>query len=409
MDTIKQVASVDEHDEVEGSDNVSLVIPDDQDKSSGTPQHRNGASNEVNSAEASEAFAPSTHKNPSESSEDDSSISDSNTDSTPKASTPAIVYKTQYKNIMTSDIVFATEAQKPLLVQKRASPSGVPVLEIITCKHTSWDRSVNRNKDWEPTDSEPPPVHGAPVTSMKINSLAIINALKSVIEYYPGQSFTDEEVLIRKPYDVLVHHENELTDLRQRYAPGAKLSEEEKCERTVDTYEHLGILGAYLQDTLGDSVQAERQRHARGVCTFEMLWLLLKPGIDVYHDERKSGNFNGYVVHSTLPRVGMEAFVVHMWLLEFNGEYLGRRIFTSEQRPFDGERDIRELDAFPCEFLENDPKEKKFEQHRRRLEERGEMYFRLTSRQCMDFRGTTTTYPQKNASLLHATALDMLS
>ena len=35
-----------------------------------------------------------------------------------------------------------------------------------------------------------------------------------------------------------------------------------------------------MKERLGVSVEVERQRHKRGLVTFEMLWLVLKPGID---------------------------------------------------------------------------------------------------------------------------------
>lgn len=53
-----------------------------------------------------------------------------------------------------------------------------------------------------------------------------------------------------------------------------------------------------MKERLGLSVETKRQRHKREFATFEMLWLLLKIGIDIYHDTDYDGNLNAYVIKS---------------------------------------------------------------------------------------------------------------
>ena len=133
MTSIEEVADADEHsDKVEGSNNISSVVSDREEKSSDTPQRHIDGSDEAKSAEASADFATSPHQHSSENinagdaldSEGDASTNGSITDSTPEASSPAIVYKVPYRNIYSSDVVLTREAHTPLLVHESPSPGG---------------------------------------------------------------------------------------------------------------------------------------------------------------------------------------------------------------------------------------------------------------------------------------------
>ena len=92
-----------------------------------------------------------------------------------------------------------------------------------------------------------------------------------------------------EPYAALIHHEEEVKAYRNRFHLNAINPKDELCERNVNVYEHLGILQDVLFQRSGKAVEAERQCHARGVATFEMLWLLFRPGTDVYHDNHDDG------------------------------------------------------------------------------------------------------------------------
>ena len=310
---------------------------------------------------------------------------------------PSIIYKIEYTNIDTNEVVFARVGDKPLQVQDARDSGETPVLEVITNIRTFWNPRDDSRNGKQPTDSQPPTAHSSPMASVKISSPAILNALPMIIDYYPGLSYFGEPITIPEPYAVLVHHEKELAKYRERFAPDVELLEEEKCERKAKTYDDLGVLATFLQDTVGASVQAERQRHARGVCTFEMLWMLYKPGTDVYHDPFNSGKPNGYVVFGIeggMHEKRATPWWVTMWYLKYNGWVMGRVTRAASQLPFDGERRISELNTYPCEYLVEDAEAKDFKPHRTRLEERGRMYWRLRERQCMNHNGYTISIPK---------------
>ena len=314
---------------------------------------------------------------------------------------PTISYKIDYFNIETGESVFIEEASEPIQVQLNRASKETTVLEVITEVRTLWKSKVESANSGE---FQPPPGQDVSVTYLQINSLAIVDALQNVVEYYPGLRFLGDSVMIDEPYRVLVHHEKGLKEIRQSFAPGAQLSEEQKCLRKAKTFEHLGVLEDFIQHSIGSSVKAERQRHAKGYCTFEMLWLLLKPGTDVYHDRDADGNYDGYVVHSVTGGVlnrRKRPLEVVLWYLKFDGRSVNRVTINVTLTPFDGEQKISKYVLIPCEHWSEREGTSESKPLRKRLEERGEMYYRLTARQCMSYNGDTATTPRKHVSCLY--------
>ena len=100
-----------------------------------------------------------------------------------------------------------------------------------------------------------------------MNSPAIINAFQSVVEYSAGLNILEDSDTLSEPYRTCFRHEEELKAYRNLCHPDAI----DPSEHNVNAYEHLGILQDVLFQRLGKAVEAERQRHARGVATFDML------------------------------------------------------------------------------------------------------------------------------------------
>ena len=300
---------------------------------------------------------------------------------------PPVLYKVEYLD-KRFDVVFTKENDQPIRVQSTLDTVGKSILEVITKVQIVGPYD-------EKTKKEPLSEVTIDSTSLKINSPAIITALKTVVGVYPGQNWMEDSVTIPEPFAILVHHEEELRDYRGQFGPGKAASKDEVCERKNYSYEHLTILQDFLQDRIGASVEAERQRHKRGVATFEMLWLLLKPGQDVYNDTEHEGHLNAYVIESVtggMSRGRPSVLEVRMWYLDYNGVNVGRQSRLAHQYPFDGEKEITSLEAFPCEYS------KEATSLRKHLEERGETFFRLTKRQCMSYIGFTISFPRKHVS-----------
>ena len=309
----------------------------------------------------------------------------------PLGSNPHLVYKVQYRNVLTEQIVYTRESEEPTVIESKVSREA-PALELIT--------NVTTNAALEGIEElkEPPQtVLSVRNALLKINSPAIINALQKVVEYYPDLDFSGEALWVDEPFHVLIHHESELASFRDKYAPGETRSESEYCERERDTYEHLGVLQDFLKQRVGLSVKTERLRHKRGFATFDMLWMLLKPGITVYCDPWLEGKYNAYVIHSVTGGViGSRTcpIEINLWYLNCNGSIIGKHDQKTVQYSFHGERMITALSVVPCEFWEDKSTETAVKGLKETLEERGRMFFKLTSRRCMSYDGMTVTVPR---------------
>ena len=318
-------------------------------------------------------------------------LDDGEVTKTPVKHNSHLVYKVQYRNEISGQIVYTRESEGPIVVESRIT-KDLPALELITDITTSAAL-----EGAEQLKEAPHTVLSIGKAELKINSPAIINALQKVVEYHPALDFSGESLSVSEPFEVLIHHESELAAFRDKYAPGDTQSENEYCERERDTYEHLGVLQKFLKQRVGLSVETEKLRHKRGFATFGMLWMLLKPGITVYCDIYRDGNYNAYVIHSVTEGI-MEGrtlpLQIEMWYLDFNGSSIGKRVQRTIQLSFNGEKRISELDVFPCEYWEEKSTETGVKGLKESLEERGKMFLKLTSRRCMSYDGMTAAVPK---------------
>ena len=317
-------------------------------------------------------------------------------DAPPEEPPPPVLYRVIYLNEDGHE-VFSKENKEPLGVQNTLSAQNRAVVEVIT------DVRIYGTYKSHNADKEPPNPSRVLATRLQINSPAIITALQSVIDYYPGENFPDNSTVIWEPYAPLVHYQEELETYRDSFHPDKVSSNEEMCHRNENAYEHLGILQHVLRERSGKEIDAERQRHARGVATFEMLWLLYRPGTDVYADVNADGNYSAYVVISVSPEYVRDRPVplkIEVWNMNYDGGRIGRCCTELFEMVFDGEKEITSLFAVPCEFWKERSKAgEESRPLRTRLEERGKMFFKLAQRHCMDYDGLTMTWPKEHVSI----------
>lgn len=200
-------------------------------------------------------------------------------------------------------------------------------------------------------------------TRLRIHSPAIMNSLRSVVTYYPGISLWHEAIEINEPFCIIAHH---LDDLERHKA--LLLDEKEDsvsrqtCEKlsVLQAGEHLSMLFTYIKDVYKGRLEQERERYERGMCTFQMLWLLFKPGKTVYfHEDHhdlsahviQQVNVDSSILYESV--LGRTSIVVEMWHLDYNGREVGRCSKVVDVKPFDGERLITSLNVFPCEYQDN--------------------------------------------------------
>ena len=306
-----------------------------------------------------------------------------------------VLYKVQYLSAF-DDIVFSKESKEPLGIQNTLPALGKSIIEVITkVRILVPDRNPEAGK-------EPRTSVKMLDTKLKINSPAIINAFHSVIDYSAGLNILEDSDTLAEPYRTYFYHDKELKAYRNRFHPDAIDPNVEICERNVDAYEHLGILQDVLFERLGKVVEAERQRHARGVATFDMLWLLFRPGTDVYVDDHEDGEYNAFVIKTVSAGDSWgppSPLTIEAWNITYDGSQLGRHLKIFYQPVYEGEKEISSLEVFPCEFWKEQFKEgENTKPLRLKLEERGKMFFKLAQRQCMDYDGASYSWPKKQVS-----------
>ncbi|CAG8978561.1 hypothetical protein HYALB_00012435 [Hymenoscyphus albidus] len=306
---------------------------------------------------------------------------------------PEIVYKVQYKDF-SGEIKGTKILDAPYKLKKTAyADGGTPIIEVLYSVAV-WFPSIYKkgegNKTLEKAEQKDEDGNDAfDEKSMEekeliIHSELIIKALREIVDYYPGQSLLGDTITIKEPFSILVHHRKELQEYK------------ENCD-DAETFHHISVLQKYLEDNLGDKILAEDQRYMKStpVATFEMLWMLFKPGMDVYAtiDDQKGG----FVVQSCAPtsdtvKYGQVASLkVTMWYLDFDGRVVGRRRHEVTIAPYDGEREITSLKVFPSIFLDSNPELSP----RKKLEERGEKFYELLKGKQMDYKGYSMVADKK--------------
>lgn len=253
------------------------------------------------------------------------------------------------------------KVQRPRAPFRLSSSSDAPVLEVVTTvTGSSTDDSAIEDDDEQssPIAEKKETLEDQRITKMvlKIRSQELLNALRSVVKYYPGQTLLGESVSFQEPFRLLVHHRAELEAYKFRHPKGHSEEYRKICN------EHIDILLRFLREHFGGALEVEERRHRQNppVCTFEWAWLLLKPGDTIYAetDNKIPGPPIPYVIKSVTGGVGAEgpqAYHIGMWNVDSDGYMLGRSVAKGYILPFVGEREISYLTAYPTSFHHDSP------------------------------------------------------
>lgn len=181
------------------------------------------------------------------------------------------------------------------------------------------------------------------MSTVRILSSKLINALRAVVDYYPGQNLLGDTVEIQEPYRFLILHRDQLEKYKSQHPPQHDEAYKLECNR------HIDELLKFLDTAMSKKVTEEEQRYSRGVATFENLWLLLKPGERVFirgshgrimpallHDI-KGGWVDGHT----------EPYRLTLWSIIYNGIVFTRWYQKARLIPFDGEKEIMSLRIYP--------------------------------------------------------------
>jgi hypothetical protein len=279
------------------------------------------------------------------------------------------------------DILDKIESPEPINILPDDGAIGLTdqtVLEILTTKTTRCKSNAARDEDYDP------PRLGIR-TVLNIYSTYLINALRDVIEYFPGLSLRTETVTIPEPYCALIHYMTKLEAYKTAHPMTHSKQYVEACN------EHIDILLGFLDRTFGKSLRLERERHQRQppVATFEYLWLLFKPGQDVYISAKEGEDFRPMVVAS-VHNDNSWGYSVRGWYVKYQSGSVEPVQCAANIPLFDGEKEITSLPAFPRKFH---PRNSALEIQ---LVERGKKYLSLCEPSYKEYAGMTMSDPVFN-------------
>ncbi|KAJ5178623.1 ATPase AAA-type core [Penicillium coprophilum] len=177
------------------------------------------------------------------------------------------------------------------------------------------------------------------------------------------------------PFTDLHHYRGRLLQYRE------EVGDTHDSEYSTTCQEHIDILVEYL-----DGLTSIGLRNAELLwnseipkTTFSSLWLLLKPGTDVFVQEQ--GKLNAYVIESFsggvpwgFPNARSRPYVVNVWNLDYDGQVLSRSAKEVNISVFDGQREITSLPLFPIKFyVDEDPQNPL----RQQLVDRGKRFVKM--------------------------------
>jgi hypothetical protein len=225
---------------------------------------------------------------------------------------------------------------------------------------------------------------------MEIHSQKLIDALRAIIDYYPGSKlFAPDKVLLPQPFAPLLQYRDEIEAYKNQHPPW-----HDEDYRT-ETNRHIDILLDYLDPRYREKLNAERERYKQSppVCTYDMLWLLYKPG-EVCYRYPTPGQLQAGIAKNFFDEIDKPPAHLFGWSISFGGKTFGREPFHVDIAPFVGEREISTLECFPARFLPLT--EGSFltqEDVRKYLIDRGRKCWNVSRPTYCDYNGTTANFP----------------
>ncbi|KAL4894971.1 hypothetical protein BDV59DRAFT_174221 [Aspergillus ambiguus] len=288
-------------------------------------------------------------------------------------------YTVEHRERKTNEVIGRFEA--PSFESDGTSSVG-PVFDFVKTIRVRESDPTNSGSKTRSTMT-----HLAPEYHIEIHSTAVLNALQSVVDYYPGHDLTADPFIVKWPYAILVHYYEELANFREECA--AK-EPSVLCVREKDAYEHIGVLLRFLDEQVMEQVNTEKERNKKGNYTFEWYWVAHKPGATCLEKYREDQHWESCVIHSVTGGVfetPSTSWDICVWRMAFDGRYLGRKYFYSGMEKWDGEKNLADATRFIDETnLTND------EMVAERIKI-GEKYWQLLRKQCQQFKGPTARFP----------------
>ncbi|KAK3489913.1 P-loop containing nucleoside triphosphate hydrolase protein [Neurospora crassa] len=251
------------------------------------------------------------------------------------------------------------EARKRVLSQIKTKP----ILRVETVLETSIRSNTSRQRTYYEVEkikadgilNDPHVDVAVWRTAVTVLSPSLTQAIRKLVSYYPSEDLHGRTLELGRHYELVWLH---LDDF-EKYI---EQPDEDNGTRLVKT--QLRQLLALVASINGQGVADEKVRHARGICTYDMVWLLYKPGITVYLESR--GSLAAFVVvycvyHDARLEITEDGPVerprgwkVRLWNLDYDGNYVGRTARDAYLPPFEGERRIIDLNIIPAKYKDEE-------------------------------------------------------
>lgn len=245
---------------------------------------------------------------------------------------------------------------------------------------------------------------------IRILSPAVCEALRAVVDYYPNLNLSTRTVDIPEPYAVFVFFEEELNEYCRRLELPTEYQQSPSCPNRF-AVNHIRIVQDFVRQHVQADVQAERERHSRGFATFQMLWLLYKPGTDVYHDAWLTGEYDPHVISKVYFHLidgATPYYSIDCWCMDATSKEVGPAMFNRFMHPFSGEKQISTLHVYPCDYLrfENGMTDDDLSQIHNHFVNRGKQWYSMRRQvKCYLFDGITLRNPRQRVSLIYVMRL----
>ena len=224
--------------------------------------------------------------------------------------------------------------------------------------------------------------------TLKIHSPYLLNVLKSIIEYSAekptgGNQGLDAGIFVYPYMDLYLH----LEELLEYKTGNSELRK--KLSKAYNRFsdDHIDLLQSYLLSQTAVQYKEAKARSSRStpLTTFGTLWLLMKPGTDVYVREA-DGSVNRYVLDKLTGGTDKDhtgekitvKYTAQVWNLVLDEKAIRQFVREVDIELFDDERPIAELPVFPVQYLDNQDGGSR----RQALIQRGRKYFAYSKKPC---------------------------
>lgn len=199
-------------------------------------------------------------------------------------------------------------------------------------------------------DGKPMVLHSIVIQSSYLKSI-----LGQVFQEYSGITITLKKLVFRAPFDCFFHEWHRL----------------EKIVREVEDpigRSHGRLLQKVLRSELRETISLSNDLNRNGVITYDYLWTIFKPGVDVYTFEDGYDRIYRLQRATYVSNISGEFLQLTVHEISCDGDRFGYQPKLIHIYKFSGTKEVQDLDVFPASC------HPRLEEVKNSLRQRGEMF-----------------------------------